>query len=433
MQVQQADGSFLPCPEGDTIQPNPATLERRSADIAFAGPSQQRAEAQAYGGCLRRSHCLSWTHAASVAVGAAMTLIDSRNFSSLVALRAKQGEFTALNTLDQMEHLRHVQPLLELDEASSMSPANQLEEVEAVARKLHQLDRSIMIDGFNIAGVHGLRSGAVDTLSELADRLVNPADLLDDRYPVPFIPVVRCDATDAEVAACGRLCHELGRGGALRARLTTADHATIERLVHLLRVETTEIDLIIDLEYVPTVTPRLVEHVATTANAISRLGPFRTMSLLSGSIPPQLERISTWEQPRVEEHLWRSLVDGDFPGLRLGDYGVVHPLTRAGYRSKHVSVKYTCLDHWLYSRERVQEADGEVHQRSTESPRARTFRAVCRNLVDSDSFAGFDFSWGDREILSAAEGRGEGLGGTSKPVAVATSHHLAYLASRTAA
>ncbi|MBA8823848.1 hypothetical protein FHX42_001177 [Saccharopolyspora lacisalsi] len=154
---------------------------------------------------------------------------------------------------------------------------------------------------------------------------------------------------------------------------------------------------------------------------------------MSGSIPSALDRTSTWHQPRAEEQLWQSLVRGGLADLRLGDYGVVHPLSRNGYRSKHVAVKYTCFDHWLYSRERTQDTQAETPKRSKEGPRARTFRAVCRNLVDSDGFTGPDFSWGDQEILNAAEGRGRALGATSKPVALATSHHLAYLVSRVAA
>lgn len=56
-----------------------------------------------------------------------------------------------------------------------------------------------------------------------------------------------------------------------------------------------------------------------------------------------------------------------------------------------------------------------------------------RHLIESDNFAGPNFSWGDREIHEAATGRSRGFGDSSKPVALATSHHLAYLAGRSAA
>ncbi|MEV5540079.1 hypothetical protein AB0L13_24805 [Saccharopolyspora shandongensis] len=103
-----------------------------------------------------------------------------------------------------------------------------------------------------------------------------------------------------------------------------------------------------------------------------------------------------------------------------------------GYADKHVNLKYACPEQWLYSRERVQDSKGETSP-CAEPLRARTFRTVCRNLVESDSFFRANFSWGDRQILDAATGRGRALGSTSRPVALATSHHLAYLAARTAA
>ena len=132
----------------------------------------------------------------------------------------------------------------------------------------------------------------------------------------------------------------------------------------------------------------------------------------------------------IEEQVWRALVGAGVEGLRFGDYGVVHPGASKGYPSKHLAVKYTCLDHWLYSRERIPAETGEAHP---ESRTARTFRAVCRNVVESESFAGPEFSWGDREIRETAEGRGEGPGTKTKAVAVATSHHLAHLAAQAAA
>jgi hypothetical protein len=153
------------------------------------------------------------------------------------------------------------------------------------------------------------------------------------------------------------------------------------------------------------------------------------MSVLSGSIPSALKQTATWQQPRFEELPWESVVQGGARYLRFGDYGVVHPLAARGFRSKHVNVKYTCPEHWLYLREPMAEQD----EADEENTRAHTFRAVCQHLVDYEGFSGSAFSWGDHEIATAAHGRGHGLGSTSKPVAFATSHHLAYLATRTAA
>ncbi|AIJ23861.1 hypothetical protein AMETH_3769 [Amycolatopsis methanolica 239] len=91
-----------------------------------------------------------------------------------------------------------------------------------------------------------------------------------------------------------------------------------------------------------------------------------------------------------------------------------------------MAVKYSCPAGWVYSRDRLTE---DEHSGADSSP-AHTLRRTCRRLVTSQHFAGPRFSWGDREVAAAADGRGNGLGRRSKPVTIATSHHLAYLAAR---
>ncbi|MCA1226601.1 beta family protein [Saccharopolyspora sp. 6M] len=352
----------------------------------------------------------------------------SGGFGALVVLRAKQGEFAALHAVDERAHVERVQPLLEFIPNGS-TPAGQLDGAEAVARRLHGLGRTIMVDAAEVTGAPGFGAGPVGALGELADRLAHPVDLFDEQVPVPFIPVVRGTATAAELPALGRLCQELGAGGALRIGTAAADQDVVERLLDRLRVVPADLDLIVDLGYLPELPARVVDRAAAAVGAATGCGPFRSVSVLSGSIPRSLDRTSLWEQPRVEERLWRSMVEDGRTDLRLGDYGIAHPVIGEGYRSKHVALRYSCPDHWLYSREREPVADGAVE---AESGRARTVRSVCRNLVESDGYAGPEFSWGDREILDAAEGRGSGLGATSKPPALATSHHLAYLAAHAA-
>lgn len=350
----------------------------------------------------------------------------SGGFGALVVLRAKQGEFAALHAVDGRADVERLQPLLEFIPTGS-TPAGQLDEVEAVARRLHGLGRTIMVDAAEVAGASGFGPGPAGALGELADRLAHPVDLFDEQVPVPFVPVVRDAATDAELAALGRLCHELGAGGALR--IGAAEVERVRRLLGRLRVEPGDLDLIVDLGYLPELPARVVHRAAAAVDAAAGCGPFRSVSVLSGSIPRSLGRTSLWEQPRVEERLWRALAEDGRGDLRLGDYGIAHPVIGEGHRSKHVALRYSCPDHWLYSRERQPVADGAAE---AENGRARTVRSVCRNLVESDGYAGPGFSWGDREILDAAEGRGSGLGATSKPPALATSHHLAYLAAHAA-
>nr|WP_255482055.1 beta family protein [Amycolatopsis sp. SID8362] len=343
-------------------------------------------------------------------------------------MRTKGGELTALRAISGPEQVRQVQPLLQFDPRGS-APASQLDAVEAAIRNLRQLGRRVMLDASEVAHLPAFGHGPTGPLGQLADRLSDPVDLLDAIAPSTFVPVVRSDADLQSAAALGRLCHELAAGGALRIRPATAARATIEQIIEQLALDTGEIDLIVDLQYVPEVTAARVDEAAAILSALAELGEFRTTSLLSGSIPRTLARTSTWEQPRNEEVLWDQLSQNGATELRLGDYGTIHPIPSEGFGSKHVNLKYTCPEHWFYSRERMPEPSDQA----MDSPRARTFRIVCRNLVESDSFAGPEFSWGDREILETAAGQGQGSGSSSKPVALAISHHLAYLAGRRAA
>lgn len=257
-------------------------------------------------------------------------------FPTLVALRAKGGELTALRALSHPEQVRQVQPLLQFDPQAS-APASQLDAVEVVIRDLRRLGRHVMLDASEVADLPAFGTGPTGALGQMTDRLADPVDLLDGPDPIAFIPVVRSDAAEQPAVALGRLCHELGAGCAFRVRSATAGRDNIERIIERLDLDTDRID--------------------------------------------------------------------------------------------HVAMKYTCPDHWLYSRERMPEPD----DRAADSPRAGAFRIVCRRLIESDNFAGPGFSWGDREIHEAATGRGRGFGDSSKPVALAISHHLAYLAGRSAA
>lgn len=351
-------------------------------------------------------------------------MIVTAGFSSLVALRAKQGEFDALEAWDREEQIHLVQPLLQLEPSSS--PRNQLDRVEGVARKLHAQGRHLLIDASDVAYEDNFGAGPLGAFSELADRLSTPPTLFSD-HSVPFEPVIRNDVHASRLATFGDLCEELGLGGAIRLRPTEETGEQLEQLLDRLPLNTSDLDLILDLRYVSEITAQLPVWVAAALRIIATAGPFRSTTLLSGSVPQSLNRTSTWEQPRVEEELWSLLREGDATDLRLGDYGAVHPLPGNGYRSTHVNLKYSYGGRWVYSREPVD----DVADAPEESARASALRAICANVTDSEYFSGPEFSWGDKEISSASEDQGPKWGRTSRSVAIATSHHFAYLAART--
>ncbi|GAA1522082.1 beta family protein [Kribbella lupini] len=337
-------------------------------------------------------------------------------FRTLVTLRAKAGELAALG---RAQELSRVQPLLSLDHDGTASTEYLLHRAVATARHLHTIGCLVMLDAAGLSNAPEITGGAAGALGELADRLSFPADLFQS--PVPFVPVVHLDAPDGQLAQIARLADELGAGYAVR--VTTPDRHSFAEQLPRLRGTPADIDLILDLAYVSNADNRLADLASELLDVARSQATFRSMTLLSGSIPKALAQTDQWEQPRYEELLWGAVARAGLSEVRLGDYGVVHPVVEPGLRrSKHLSVKYTCGGHWLYLRERMLEPDEE-------SSRARTLRVVSRHLVSSSSFAGPHYSWGDQQFVEAATNGGSGLGSTSKPVAFATSHHLSYLAN----
>ncbi|MEV6417964.1 hypothetical protein [Kribbella sp. NPDC051718] len=345
-------------------------------------------------------------------------MISAGDFHTLVALRAKEGEVRAVEAVQED---RGVQPLLQY-EVPKKSLDGQVENIERIARKFHALGRLIMVDASALAAAPTFGGEQLGGLGSLADRL-SAAQWLDQfQDQIPFVPVASLDLAVNQLTWIGRLCAELGAGGALRVGRAVGT-GEVESIVDALKLAPPDIDLIIDVGYLEYFTPQIAEAVSAALDALRTVGSFRSMTLLSGSVPSILDETALWERPRFEEVLWRAVVDGGGKDVRFGDYGVVHPGATRSFRSHHVNVKYTCQDHWLLGRERM--ADSKAQ--------AKTLGIVCRNLIESDSFSGPEFSWGDREIVSAASDGGTGNSLKSKPVAIGTSHHLAYLASLNAA
>lgn len=346
-------------------------------------------------------------------------------FHVLMAMRAKQGETNALSAVNAPDQLSHVQLLIELDPHASM--ARQRVNLVTLTAGLNDLGRRPMIDVAEVVANGNEDGGPARTLGELADRL--PVDL----FTVPsFIPVVRGDSTDEFATFVGRLCDELGAGAALRVQPGVA-HVDLQRVIGRMRVSPADVDLVLDWRYINRADDDLAASIVAALRGMDSIADFRSTTLLSGSIPPSMSQTASWQEPRLEERLWQLVRDAGVPELRFGDYGVVHPVPSQGYRSLHVSVKYTCPSNWLYLRERMDQDTAPDTDEHDEASRARTLRSLCRQLIANDSYSGPEFSWGDREIHIAAAGRGARLGQSSKPVAIGTSHHLAYLANMAAA
>lgn len=341
------------------------------------------------------------------------------DFRTLIALRAKKGEFAALKTLSA-DHA--VQPLLMLDAVPEAGAERLLDRLESAVRRLWTLGRVAMIDATNLAGDQRPET----VLERLNHRLEPEAVLFLGDDAVPFIPVVSATADQALLTRVSQLSGEIGHGCAVRADVPETTPAAFGRLLERLAFDPASTDLILDAGYVGGLDQRLVDELLALLDSLPAYDDFRSITVLSGSVPKQLEQIHHWEQPRFEELLWHTITASTSDRIRFGDYGAVHPAPSEPWPSKHINLKYTCSDHWLYLREPMIDSDPD-------NARAQTVRLVSTELVNSGSFSGASYSWGDGRLAEAADGGGRGLGDTSAPVAFATSHHLAYLGEFAAA
>jgi hypothetical protein len=341
----------------------------------------------------------------------------------VVALRSKMGELEAVSRLSRP---LQVQPLLSLELEPDKPRDGMFHRVVQAVHDLQERDCLIMVDASRLPPDGRFPQGGAGALETLHDLLADSTDLLR-LDPAPFVPVIPVLADHQQVARTWRLSEEIGRGCAVRVQVSTSSSRHLADFLAQPNVDPAATDLVLDLGYVDSVADPVVEQVVRLLDDIERQAGFRSRTLLSGSVPKLLNHSHAWEQPRYEELIWQATQAAGHRDLRFGDYGVVHPNAESrSFPSNHMTVKYTCSDHWLFVRERVA-------QPSVEGEQAIAAGAACRGVVDSGSFSGPDYSWGDGLIARGAGGSVETLGARSKLVALGTSHHLSYLSDRAAA
>ncbi|MEV6283734.1 hypothetical protein [Kribbella sp. NPDC051770] len=341
----------------------------------------------------------------------------------VIALRSKRGELEAVSSLGPT--LR-AQPLLSLELEPDKPRDGLLQRVVRAVHELQDRDCLAMVDASHLPADGRFPQGGAGALEALYDLLADTTDLLRPD-PAPFVPVIPADADQQQIAATWRLGEEIGHGCALRARVSTISPRQVADFVAQPGIDPATTDLVLDLGYVDSAADPVVAQVVRLLDDFERQATFRSRTLLSGSVPKLLSHSHAWEQPRYEELVWQAASAAGPRDLRFGDYGVVHPGAEPGrFPSVHMNVKYSCSDHWLYVRERVANPGVEGEQ-------ALAAGVVCRGIVESGSFSGPEYSWGDGLIARGAAGSVETLGARSKLIALGTSHHLSYLSGWAAA
>ncbi|GAB3275141.1 beta family protein [Parasphingorhabdus pacifica] len=349
-------------------------------------------------------------------------------FTSLVAVKSKSGELTALRHVDRVA-ARRVQPLVEVlsNVASSGSVRESLGDV---ARVLKQHGRRLMLDASQLDPASSLWRTFGGPLDHVWRMFRDSLELHELGEIPPFVPVVRMDAADAYLRKTRGLLAELGCGVGVRivgAQVRDPQvAAALERALRLLRVDITEVDLVVDVGFLRRnrLTPAVVRDVFANLGSLPIAG-CRSVSLLGGSVPPR-----RWDagctRSRVEFDLWHQAF-ARFPSLRYADYGVTHAAARDGAdvrsRARHPFLHYTRCQESRFLTRRLP-PEGAVAQ-ADDYLKRRYFGEIAEEVVEAERPV--SCSWGDRSIRdSALHG---GPADSSEWIAIGTSHHIAHLAA----
>ncbi|GIF06771.1 beta family protein [Actinoplanes siamensis] len=315
-------------------------------------------------------------------------------------LRPRRGEFAALAHLSTEEAAR-VTPIVEVDPAVSVVP---------MVRELPPRTDALALDFASVP------EPAAPVAA--AERLA--------RLGVAMVPVVRPHESDHRLVAHGRAARMHRHNAVLRLRPhvdagnpAKADAAT-DRVLAAIALDPGQVDLLIDLAETACLAHAVeVEERARRVLRWARTVPWRSVSVASGAMPPNLDHLPT-DRPvavgRLDARVWARL---GAPGIGYADYGVTSPVRRLGvqHHRQLPTLRYTTEQAWWIYRwaRRGGRSDDRCHD-------------LCRTLVTSPQWpsAGARFSWGDAEIARRAR-TARGAGSSASWIAWSTSHHISHV------
>lgn len=193
--------------------------------------------------------------------------------------------------------------------------------------------------------------------------------------------------------------------------------------MHRTGLPAASIDLVFDFSAVAD--GRDIQRTTPSAQALIAWASdqqWRSVAVASAAFPESISALPKGERTvlrRFDADLWLML-SSTRPELAFGDYGIGHPsMPMTHGRGSLPNLRYTVGEEWWVWRE------------AQDLPGYESMRTLCKRVVESDGYAGKDYSWGDAEIDRVARGVG-GTGNATHWRAWATSHHLAAVTDRLA-
>ncbi|GAA0796674.1 beta family protein [Spirilliplanes yamanashiensis] len=316
-------------------------------------------------------------------------------------LRARRGELVALHHLDPGQAAR-VAPVLE-----PVAAAQGAEELTRLLRELPPATPTVAVDT-SVTGGDPLLLG--ERLGELG---------------IAAEPVLRSWDDDRRLAQAG-LAAKLFGGRAVFRFQPYVDVRNAPAATELCRhvwstadLAAEQMDLLVDLADVGCAAgaARFGDRTRRVLRW-ARGHPWRSITLVAGAMPANLDELPSDEAVAVERFDARFFAAVADEGIGYGDYGVTSPLRRHGVHHRQLpTLRYaTGAEWWIY---RWSRRGGRPDDRCHD---------LCRTLVGAAHWpaAGARFSWGDAMIARRAR-TAPGAGSPASWMAWSTSHHIAQV------
>ena len=223
------------------------------------------------------------------------------------------------------------------------------------------------------------------------------------------MPVAWTDSSDQHLRIVAKAIYEDGHGLALRHRVRgvslpsgmTLDDLLKARLTSL-QADPSEVDLLLDLEYLDPDTEPSATWVASLLSRCARVGSWRSVVLLATSVPASfgnglVPEKSKRELPRHEWSLWEAVTArADLP-VAFGDYAVQNPVPPPNPApvGPWANIRYT-LEKNLFV----------VRGLETRTHGTDQYAELSSWITSHPSFRGSSFSHGDSEITAWSTGQG---------------------------
>jgi len=335
-------------------------------------------------------------------------------------LKGKEGEFSALRAL-KPKTKDSLTPLIEVPpipwDFESEKPAKSIDgHLEPIAAKL-------------IGAVGEEKRFFVDLLwvqDSQVDGAIHPLDFVLGKLRQQngkAIPVTGIDRDEGYQEAIRRIVHEDGRGICLRVQSNSFEEffdGGADDLLESLDITAADADLIIDLKAIgPDQSEPIAIAALSVVRSIPNINEWRSLTFAASAFPQNLIDITARTIETITRAEW--LVWGSLRGRRLprrptfGDYAIAHPEpSEVDPRIIQMSanIRYTIEREWMI-----------IKTRGARHTGFEQFRDLCRALVNTDEYAGADFSWGDSYINSCAAGSVD-TGNATTWRRVGMNHHL---------